>query len=810
MEPPTTGLLYFPIIDPEDSGTPAPGSKRRRLRGACDTCRQRKIRCDSAKMPGNVCSNCIAFNCQCTHQSYAKVDGNKRSPQSFASKSSEASPPSGSQLAQSFQVETTAGTSTKTLQDSDVYNEKTAQEHVETIILKSTAYIVTRDLRNVLLDVSRYARSLENELAKLKAQLSVSRGSSAPLESTPSPLNTNSSNADDVDVASAPDGIFVLCDGFQDLVLDIARNRYFGRSSGIYLIQTAQKMKQQHDGPDVQQPSPTRRPEFWYCPWEKPPSPPVPVFSFPPRDLIDSLVSIFFKRFNILVGILHEPTFKRSIATGFHLVHHPFGAVVLAVCALASRYSEDPRVVLEGTNSRLSSGWEWFRQVQHLQRDISVVPTLYDLQRIIISILYLQGTSIPGSCWTLVAVGIRYLQELGVHMRKPFDRTKLSVEEELFKRVFWMFICSDTLISAFLGRPRVTRDDDYDIDYPVECDDEYWEHPDPQKRFQQPEDKPSVYAYLVSYLKLMGILGMAQKTIYSVKRAQRGAGWIQAAVAELDSALNQWIDSIPDHLRWDPNREDEVFATQSACLFAAYYHVQIQIHRSFISSLASEAMLSSTFPSLAICANSARSCSHIMEAHAAKHGLVAHPQAVSALMDSAIVLLLNVWGARRTGVSADPRRAANDVQKCISVLKMYERRWQIAGRHCDALFTIGNQFINANASQVPAAATLKRGRNTILSLTPIDAPAPLEPRTIAGSHRVSVATEQQEKTHAHTHAVPDLYALPISTEELGDLPVYESFDRGIPLEHNNLGDVSFAFGYDQVSIGDSFTGLTGE
>ncbi|EEB93161.1 hypothetical protein MPER_08227, partial [Moniliophthora perniciosa FA553] len=38
-----------------------------------------------------------------------------------------------------------------------------------------------------------------------------------------------------------------------------------------------------------------------------------------------------------------------------------------------------------------------------------------------------------------------------------------------------------------------------------------------------------------------------------------GPQWEQRVVTELDSALNQWADSLPDHLRWDPNREDDIF-----------------------------------------------------------------------------------------------------------------------------------------------------------------------------------------------------------------------------------------------------------
>ncbi|KAJ7782337.1 fungal-specific transcription factor domain-containing protein [Mycena maculata] len=576
-------------------------------------------------------------------------------------------------------------------------------------------------------------------------------------------------------------------------------------SSGLYLIQTARNMKKEHDGPNIQQPPPAYRQEFWSSPWEKLPSALPPVYTFPPRDLLDSLVSLYFQRINIVMCMLHRPTFERSIASGLHLADHSFGAVVIAVCALASRYSDDPRVVLEGTNSKLSSGWEWFRQLPYLNTEFRRAPTLYDLQLVFLSIVYLQGTCSPEPCWILTAIGIRNLQELGVHMRRRQDKTTLTVTEELEKRVFWILVCSDALISSFLGRPRAMTDDDYDVDYPVECDDEYWEHPDPQQRFQQPEGKPSVYTFMVKYLELMEILGTAQKTIYSVKRSKRSTEHTQTAVAELDSALNQWVDSIPDHLRWDPNREDETFATQSACLFSAYYHVQIQIHRSFIPSPTNEAPLSSSFPSLAICANSARSCSHVMEAQA-KRGLVAHPHAVSALMDSAILLLLNVWGAHRTGITADPQRAAIDVQKCISVLKMYERCWQVAGRywlvcpfslecvspfHSDTLFNIGNQLINIPQPPL-SSTTLKRSRNTAAIVPDMPAPQLQEARNIVGSRRVSAAIQQ----HGNSTTDPNhIYALPISTEELGHLPVYESFDWGVPFG-SDLWNAGFAFNFD--------------
>jgi hypothetical protein len=107
-----------------------------------------------------------------------------------------------------------------------------------------------------------------------------------------------------------------------------------------------------------------------------------------------------------------------------------------------------------------------------------------------------------------------------------------------------------------------------------------------------------------------------------------GPQWEQRIVAELDSSLNKWIDSVPDHrtrptppgslsltypllVRWDPNRENLLFFNQSATLFTNYYFVQILIHRPFISPPSKPSSM--TFPSLAICTNAARSCCHVAD-----------------------------------------------------------------------------------------------------------------------------------------------------------------------------------------------------
>ena len=69
--------------------------------------------------------------------------------------------------------------------------------------------------------------------------------------------------------------------------------------------------------------------------------------------------------------------------------------------------------------------------------------------------------------------------------------------------------------SSFVVRERVFTSicASMDVDFPIECDDEYWVTPDPEKAFKQPEGKPSTAAFFVSTLRLKQIQALALRTI---------------------------------------------------------------------------------------------------------------------------------------------------------------------------------------------------------------------------------------------------------------------------------------------------------
>ena len=104
------------------------------------------------------------------------------------------------------------------------------------------------------------------------------------------------------------------------------------------------------------------------------------MYVFPEDDLLIQLVDLYFTHVNLHQPLLHRPTFEKSIADKLHLTNNGFAVTLLVVCVNGSRYSEDPRVFLNGTGSHHSRGWKWFDQVQMVRKSLLAAPSIYDMQ----------------------------------------------------------------------------------------------------------------------------------------------------------------------------------------------------------------------------------------------------------------------------------------------------------------------------------------------------------------------------------------------------------------------------------------------
>ncbi|KAI0248863.1 fungal-specific transcription factor domain-containing protein [Lactifluus subvellereus] len=696
--------------DINDAETNAPRSaKKRRVQRACDVCRRKKIRCDGSQMPGNKCSNCSAYNFECKYEEAAKKRG----------------PPKGYVESLESRLEKMENLLQRLCPDADFTQELGAPIDRQTFIRDSLSH------------------SLQTQPGTASHR-SPSQLCGPGLTSLDDSGDHELEQSDD-EYVNVNYRIQALQETFSDLAVSY---RFFGKSSGLNLVQTALDLKSEYSGTESEQMSMrmvNRRPEFWtQHVWERAAFRfEAPSYTFPAPDLIDHLVELFFLRINLFLPLLHRPTFERQLRDGLHFREPAFGSVLLCLCACAARYSDDPRVLLDGSTSWHSSGWKWFGQVQMLRRTLMGPPLLYDVQMYALACLFLQGCSAPQSCWTMIGVGIRLVQDTGRHRKKMYCNMDL-VEAEQWRRAFWVLVVLDRLMSASFGRPCAIHEEDFDVDLPAEVDDEYWENEhDPEQAFKQPPGKPSLLSYFVCSIKLNQILAVALRTIYTINKSKSflgfvGPQWEQQIVAELDSGLNEWIDTVPGHLKWDTtgqNFRDLRWFLQSASLYSHYYHLQILVHRPFIPSPRKPSPLS--FPSLAICTNAARSCAHVVDLQRRRAPQYPSSHFQLPAFTAAIVLLLNIWGAKRSGSIPDPAREMEDVHKCMAVLQVAEGRWHAAGRLRDVLCELAS--VGELPLPQPSPSTSKRERDS-------DSPVSLQSSTGASTGSRTAPPQPQQQS----------------------------------------------------------------
>ncbi|KAF8913636.1 fungal-specific transcription factor domain-containing protein [Mucidula mucida] len=706
--------------------------KKRRVQRACDVCRQKKS--DGEYETNTECSYCEEYGHKCTYIG----TGQKKGP------SKECVPVAGY------------------IRYSRTYR---YVEELERKVERLSA------LLQQFMSKSDIAKALSSNVDSLtETSLEPFRTSSKPFPSSPSGPGRRGYNIAEEQLLADDLADMRLADTLNKLTHDVPEFRYWGSSVGINLVKMTHDLKYANETkPLPQTPLYRKRSEFWSLqPWEvekrsRPPTCAPTVYIFPEDDLMQELIELYFSCIEIINPLLHRPTFERSIAAGEHLTNTLFGAVVLLVLACGARYSDDPRVFLEvdGSRNTLSCGWKWFDQVQMVNKSMMSTPELYEVQFICLFAFYISGTSAPQNAWTITGLGLRMAQDVGAHRQKD---QPASVQRELWKRAFWALVVIDRSGSSMLGRACGIYDEDIDVDFPIEVDDEYWENPDPSQAFRQPQGKPSKGLYYTSFLKLNQLMAKCLRILYSTTKSKIALGVTgqkrqQEIVTELDSSLNAWVDSIPEYLRWDPICQNLTHLLQSATLYIGYYNLQILIHRPFIPTPTNPSTLS--FPSLAICTNAARCCSHVIDA-VNRRGYIL-PLTGMPIFTSGLVLLLSLWGGNRSGTSIDRSKSLEDVHKCMHWIKRLETRWHYCGRLWDVLYelaSVGDLPLPSSISRLPQ----KRERSGTLEVS----------LSANGSGRAFPSEEEQYTEQTPVAPSQLSPSLPVHSDELGTFPMHDA------------------------------------
>ncbi|KAI0351888.1 hypothetical protein OH77DRAFT_1592538 [Trametes cingulata] len=699
-----------------------PSKRRKVLERACDYCRRKKIKCDGPQKPDKRCTKCIKRRAECT---YVEPFNKPRFTDSY--------------------VEDLE----KRLQKAEGLLQKLGTNPDVAKALEEAGHSPSSRT------ASENAPSPGSAIASLRM----------PQNPFPSSSPGDASGDDDDNELSDHDEVMrtELAVTFSRLTLQPPNLRYHGKSSGWVLIQSVAGLAQEYVRETAPQLDREKLPPFNLNrgaykykpqPWLERPftTPPLSPEDFPPEDLIDHLVSNYFRHLNDYMPLLHEPSFRSNIKDGLHLRHGEFGATMLLVCANGARFSDDPRVLLEGSDTWQSAGWKWFQTVDNVHKSLMAPVHVYDLQIAALWIMYMQTTTMPHVSWMMTGLGMRKALDIGAH-RKTMYGSKPTVEDELWRRAFWVLLSFEWLNSYGLGRPPCLHDEEYDVAFPAECDDEYWTNDDPEKAFKQPPGKPSKLAFWLCNIRLTKIVEYAMRTLYSIRKSRTTLGdsqeqWEVRVVAELDSELNRWLDSVPDHLRWNPACQNNLFLGQSAMLYVYYHQVQVMVHRPFITFKRGSP---NALASLIICTNAARACVQILEHLRQRlHMLVSRNSGV--LFMAGLVLLISMWGQRRSGLHAAADKDREYIEKCIEMLHSIQRQSNIAERLRDML----QSFLSLDAFSIRSPQDPLR--NTTQSVaTPRQAPtsSPARVEREDGNAGQRSVEARQPAGHTPVHPSPD-------------------------------------------------------
>ncbi|KIY46803.1 hypothetical protein FISHEDRAFT_46535, partial [Fistulina hepatica ATCC 64428] len=404
------------------------------------------------------------------------------------------------------------------------------------------------------------------------------------------------------------------------------------------------------------------RPEFWRPrPWESVTlSPRTTEYSFPEPDLLCTLVCSYFDNVNILLPLLHQPSFERKLyMENLHVFDPAFAAIVMVVCSVGARFlsgADDERVRLDSESSLHSAGWRWFQQVgSNPCKSMFTQPSLSDVQFHVLAAVFLLSSTSPQSAWTIVGTGLRLVQDVGAH-RASFYPDEPTDEMEHWRRAVWcVALYVRPVSSCFL--PCSYSSHSFDLPYPLEVDDAYWFN-----KFEQPKGVPSTVAAFVEHIKLSRLLHLVLSSLVSQ------FGTISSSCYSPDSGLNRWLEELPPNLRWNADNLNQLFFEQSAFLFHQYHYVRMMIHQLYLRRDSP-----TRIPSLNMCTNAARSCAHISSSLLLRCGSV-HPFSLSPIFISGLVLLLNVWNNQGKNDPQTRLMLMKDALQCMDALKALEKR----------------------------------------------------------------------------------------------------------------------------------------
>ncbi|KAK7540995.1 fungal-specific transcription factor domain-containing protein [Phyllosticta citribraziliensis] len=440
---------------------------------------------------------------------------------------------------------------------------------------------------------------------------------------------------------------------------------------------------------------------------------------FPPYDLLYALADLYFKHINTWCPILHRRSTLDRLFGSISL-DEADRILLHAIVATTLRFSTDPRLTAENRERYHSISKQ---KVLLYGLENSSVKAL---QALVILALDLVGFSNGPPGWNLLALITRSVVQLGLAVENTSNIVSPNVpsiytlramvlpepgdfiEDENRRRLFWMVYLLDryaTVATAFEFAL-----DEKEIDRKLPCRDEFfarnqavetrWFHT--VKRTDYSLNKPENLGSFSYYVELVGVLSQIHQ--FLKKPVDIGSltdveNW-QREFRELDNALASWKFSLPNEFGnmsriYGNSKENAPVDGTWIMLHAAYHTTVIRLHSSAAYPTTRSPIFTPSYTAIQRCLTAVESISALndyVKSHALLSTLGTH-------------FAFSLWVAARVLLvhgSTIEHHVDPGITPLVDTLREMGHYWRVAERYGTLLQRVLDEY---RASQSSSAAT---------------------------------------------------------------------------------------------------------
>jgi hypothetical protein len=285
-------------------------------------------------------------------------------------------------------------------------------------------------------------------------------------------------------------------------------------------------------------------------------------------ELATHLIDLHFNRTHFTYLFSYRPAITDSLVN-----KGPYCNKILlnAIYLSSSLYSGRTELRSDLTDSQ-SAGERFYRRIRALLVDHIDKPSIPSAVGLLLCGAALVSTGRPSAGWIHCGIAYRMIIDLGCHLTVESRRGNpdndmallTDVELEIRKRLYWGAFLTDSTQSLYFGRPPCLRASQARV--PQLLLDTYEEleawspYLDPQSSTSPVVPYQPHPAYAISTFNAMvGLFEISSRivhTFYSIHSLQHSSRYIREAKAATASELDRWWASLPDHLRFIPEKQD--------------------------------------------------------------------------------------------------------------------------------------------------------------------------------------------------------------------------------------------------------------